>query len=160
MNPEENPEEQIWMISNRQPWPYALTEGLITSKTRSAAVHLPPVCSTVLLHASKTLWRGWRNLWWVLGVDVRALPRGGVVAVANLAVKGPTGIAMPPDDRKYFDVEADTVGGRWSCAGPMTMVFSNIRPVAFIPCRGAQVPTRKIPDGVLDALREQGVELP
>lgn len=147
---------ETWMISNRQPWPEALVRGLITSKTRSAAVHLPPVGSRVYLHASKALWKFWRGLGWVeyYKIDVPNLPRGGIVAVATLARVGPTSTTMPAADHRFFDVYE--VGGGWCCAGEVTMVFKDVKPLTFIPCRGAQVPTRKLPEELLNALKEEG----
>lgn len=145
---------ETWMISNRQPWVYALVNGLITSKTRSVHVSLPPVGSTVLLHASKALWQGWQRLSWTATLDVKAMDRGGIVAVAKLVNKGLSPMVMPAVDYPYFVLD----GISWlSCAAPVTMVFDEIRPLQFIPCRGAQVPTRRIPIDALAALRAQGV---
>ncbi len=134
---------EIWTISNRQPWVEALAAGIITSKTRSASVNLPPVGATVYLHASKALWRYWRDLWWLdeFRIDMETLPRGGVVAVARVAAKGLTETVMPPSDREYFDL--GWVGG--NCADVQTIVFEDIKRIKFIPCRGSLVPTRKLP---------------
>lgn len=154
---------EVWMISNRQPWVEALLCGLISCKTRSAGVHLPPCRALVYLHASKALWRGWRNLWWVEahGIDVPELPRGGVVGVATLIAKGPTEVMMSVEDAEYFSFEPwddcdrrrlfyglsmSSIVAAWGCcAGEQTMRFENVRRTPFIACRGAQVPTRKLP---------------
>jgi len=131
----------VWMISNRQPWPEALLRGLISCKTRSVAVHLPPCGATVYLHASKALWRGWRDLWWVEkhGIDVPNLPRGGIVGVATLSENGLTRSIMQEKDAAYFYCG-------WNfCGAEQTMYFTDVRRTPFIPCRGAQVPTRKLP---------------
>lgn len=147
---------ETWMISNRQPWVYALVNGLITSKTRSRNVSLPPVGATVLLHASKALWVGWRRLFWTALLDVKGMNRGGIVAVAKLVDKGLTPEVMPAADYLYFELD----GLSWrSCAGPATMVFADLRPLEFIPCRGFQVPTRKIPADALPLLRAQGIDV-
>jgi len=137
---------ETWMISNRQPWPWALINGLISTKTRSPAVHLPPVGATVYLHASKALWRGWRNLWWIqeLRLNVTGLRRGGVVGVATVKAVGPTMAVMPARDLEYFQVELGD-GKTWSCADQQSIVFQDIRALTFFPCRGAQVPTRRLP---------------
>jgi len=144
----------VWMMSNRQPWTYLLVSGLITCKTRSLGVSLPPVGATVYLHASKALWQYWRLLAWVheYGLDVKALPRGGVVAVATVAATGLTKDIMPECEQRFFDVMADEDGRYryapwepWNCADTRTIQFRNVEPLPFIACRGALVPTRKLP---------------
>ena len=137
---------EIWMMSNRQPWPEALLRGLITCKTRSLAVNLPPVGATVYLHASKALWVGWQNLRWVntFGIDMAALDRGGVVGVATVAAAGLTDDIMPQREMVFFDVYEGR-GSYWNCADGASIQFKDIQRLPFIPCRGAQVPTRKLP---------------
>lgn len=148
---------EIWMMSNRQPWVEALLRGWITSKTRSPFVHLPPVGATVYLHASKTPWGYWKELAWVrrAEIDVRQLPRGGVAGCARVIAIGPTSTTMPENDREYFRVGDDW--GSWSCADYMTIVFEDIVRLPFLPCRGALVPTRKLPPE-LTRLVEQEAE--
>jgi hypothetical protein len=134
-----------WMMSNRQPWPWALVNGLIRTKTRSVYVSLPPIGATVYLHASKALWFAWRDLSWVqdFRLDVPRLDRGGIVGVATVSITGPTWDVMPGRDMLYFEMNN---GMRtWSCADERSIVFKNIRAVEFFPCPGAQVPTRRLP---------------
>lgn len=138
--------DEVWMMSNRQPWPYALVEGLIRTKTRSAMVALPPVGATVYLHASKALWVLWRELLWVqeLALDATRLPRGGIVGVGRVAEVGFTREVMPMEDLWYFKGRSPK-RGYWSCADWKSIVFEDVRRLPFIPCRGAQTPTRKLP---------------
>ncbi len=137
--------DEIWMISNRQPWVEALLRGIITSKTRSLAVTLPPVGAQVYLHASKALWRDWRDLWWLdkFGIDMAAIQRGGVCGVAIVAAKGLTTDVMPRKDQPYFEMRGQFQP--WSCTDRQTIVFKDIYRLPFIPCRGSLVPTRKLP---------------
>jgi hypothetical protein len=147
---------EMWMISNRQPWVYALTHGLIRSKTRSDAVWLPPEGATVFLHASKAMWQPWRWLWWACNLKPRELQRGGICAVATLERVGPTDEIMPEQDKRYFRIPAGVEPGYYSVANSQTMLFANIHNIDFIPCRGAQVPTRKLPREVTEWLNQRG----
>jgi len=142
---------ETWMISNRQPWPEALLQGWITCKTRSEAVYLPPVGAIVFLHASKALWQGWKNLPWTKNVTVQGLDRGGVVGVAKLKATGHTNLLMPTKEMDFFMV-TEPDGYVWCCADFATMVFEDVKRLPFIPCRGAQVPTRKLPKELEDWL--------
>lgn len=145
-----------WMMSNQQPWVEALLRGFITTKTRSPRVHLPPVGARVFLHASTTLWPGRCSLSWVhrYSIDVPKLPRGVVVGVADVIAVGPSKTVMPEDERWYFA----TCDGRSSCAGPVSIRFSNVRKLPPIECRGTQQPTRKLPIQLQNWLDAFGVE--
>lgn len=149
-----------WMMSNRQPWVEALLRGIIRSKTRSLKVTLPPVGSGVFLHASQAMWKYWYGLQGVFDgfaatdppiyppADILALPRGGVVGFAIVEAVGPTMETMPAEDRHCFIVNDYILGEghiQWDCADSQTIVFRNVVRLPFIPCRGAQVPTRKLP---------------
>jgi len=145
----------IWMISNRQPWVEALVRGYITSKTRSAAVYLPKSGDTVFLHASKALWACYKDLPWTKDIDVKNLPRGGVVAVAK--VKGVVDRDfMPKSDRPYFMVR-ESDGYEWNCADHRVVIFEDIKPIEFLPCRGAQVPVKKLPQELMDYAAKKGM---
>jgi len=149
---------EIWMISNRQPWPEVLALGLITSKTRSFAVNLPPVGATVFLHASIVLWRDWKSLWWVKkhGIDMASIQRGGIVAVATVKANGRTSEVMPREDKKFF--ECEDFSGTWDCADEQTIVFENVQPIPFIRCKGSLVPTRKLPAELAAWLRKNPLD--
>jgi hypothetical protein len=118
-------------------------EGLISCKTRSGAVTLPPVGSLVFLHASKALWSGWKDLWWTADIDVRCLPRGGVVGVARvLEVGAPARTVVPEADQRYFRIYDGT------CMDWQAIRFGAVERIPFIPCRGSLAPTRKLPPEV------------
>lgn len=138
---------ETWMISNRQPWVEAIVQGWITGKTRSIYVNLPPVGAIVYLHASKSLWSGWHGLWWVdkYHVDVPNLPRGGIVAVATVADIGWSEDLLRGQEKFW---QAD-----WgSCMDVRAILFEDVKPVGFIPCRGSLVPTRKLPPELVSIL--------
>jgi len=154
-------DQEVWFMSNRQPWVFALTDCGLTSKTRSPFVTLSPRGSIVFLHASKALWRGWENLVWV---DVyihehemtpkdfeKSLVRGAVLAVARVRAVGFTDDVMPESDFGFFDLV--DIEAPWClawCGGEQTVVFEDIHVLRTpIFCRGAQVPTRKVPPEVL-----------
>jgi len=149
--------QESWMLSNRQPWVEGLLRGYFHCKTRSLNVNLPPEGATVFLHASKALWRGWKELPWIAeyGIDPRRLDRGGVCGVAQLIRVGPTPDIMPRADRRFFQVVPPKHPEfTWNCADDMAMYFDGIKRIPFIPCRGAMVPTRKLPTELLAWIQE------
>jgi len=137
----------LWLMSNSQPWSEALLRGYIRTKTRSWHVHLPKPGDWVLLHSPKKAWPDWFMLPWMidkkLNIDITKLPKGGIVGIAKTEIVGPTNQIMPEEDKKYFQYghgpEMST-----SCAKPQSICFTDIKRLPFFPCKGSQVPTKKI----------------
>jgi hypothetical protein len=136
----------LWLISNRQPWVEALMRGWISCKTRSIFVNLPPVNSIVFLHASKALWSGWQDLYWTEGLDVKNLPRGGVIGVTRVVAVGLTRDILTRVEGLWWQLRA----GR-NCADEQTIRVAKPVAIPFFPCRGSLVPTRKLPIGLWEA---------
>ena len=146
----------IYMMSNRQPWVFALTEGLISCKTRNAGISLPKAGSTVFLHASKAMWSGWKNLCWVQhgNISSKDMVRGAVVGLATVLQVGKTKDIMPFQERLYFDVigRHSTI---WNCAAEQTIRFGKITLIDPIYCNGALRPVRKLPHELQDFVDSQ-----
>ena len=144
---------EIWIMSNRQPWVEALARGLIRTKTRSYAVWLPPIGAIVFLHASKALWQEWKGLEWAKNMDVPNLPRGGIYAVATVE-KICDSHDMPERDWPYFYYYDSFYEEEECCAGDRAIVFRNVKRIPFIPCRGVQSPSRKLPPELEEEIKK------
>lgn len=131
--------QEIWQTTNQQPWVYALTEGLITCKTRTSAPCVP-VGVMVFLHASKArLWPGWKNLPWAAKLSADTFERGKIVATAIVQEVGLTEDILRRDEYKFWDVKERE--WQWNCAGVYAVRFRDILPLSKpVECRGFQAP--------------------
>lgn len=126
---------EIWQTSNKQPWVEALLTGVTVFKTRSLGIYVPPEGTIVLLHASTSLYPGWKNYKWTDNMDVQNLKRGGIVGIAILG--------------KHVMASPRTMGKSWRAfktrdgqgrPNYLAIEFQHIRRTPFIQCKGKQVP--------------------
>ena len=149
-------EGDIWVMSNRQPWVHGICNGILSCKTRKASVVLPPVGATVFLHCSKLMWRGWQNLKWVkeAGLKQKDMAMGGVVGFATVADRGPSVLVVPSGERRFFVVDGPN-RNEWDCCGPNAIRLKNVVRTYFVPCPGAQTPTRRLPPAIAEFVEAQ-----
>jgi hypothetical protein len=120
-------------LSLTQPWAYLVAGGFKTMETRSWGTIYR---GTIAIHATKgfpTSARRFALAVLVQSATVAALPRGCVVATADLVDVRPTtddviraALDATPQEKLYGDFSA----GRYA------WLFANVRPVANIPARG------------------------
>ena len=150
---------EIWMMSNRQPWTEGLIRGTVKVKSRSLNVSLTTVGSIVFLHASQALWVDWKYLPWVKNMDVKNLPRGGVYGMGYCVM---TGLVWEDEihkimfDELYYEpFELYDEGEYWtSCLDEQVIIFDRIQKIPFIPCKGSQTPTKKLPKELKEAIEQ------
>ena len=139
------PKFEVWSMSNRQPWVEAVVRGYIHAKTRSDI--FIPKGAIVFLHASKSLWSGWRELEWTSRLDMKTIPRGVVYAVARAKDIGDTGRVMPEGDREYFRMSSGQYVANW-----MSILFEDVIELPPVACNGTEQPTRKLKDPLKEAI--------
>lgn len=138
---------EIWQTTNQEPWVEALLSGKIGVKTRTSRP-VVPLDAFVLLHASKAMWRGWKDLLWTGDFDKSVLYPGCIVGVAKVADKGITSRIITKDQRKWWDLK----GGR-NCAAEFAVRFKNIHRLKTpVPTKGFQSPFCRAKDETVEAL--------
>jgi len=128
---------EVFQTTNQEPWVEAVLSGRVTAKTRTSKPNIRPG-DVVLLHASKSMWPGWRNIKWAsgAGVDPKRLHLGCVVGVATVKAVAPSREMLSAREARAWDLD----NGR-NCAAEWAVRFEDIvRLENPVPARGFQAP--------------------
>ena len=125
----------IWQTTNQEPWVESVLSGRTKVKTRRSKP-VVPVGAIVFLHASKSMWPGWREIIWTNEIDKEDLHLGFIVGIAVVSAVGRSRDIFLQNEWKAFDMK---YGG--NCAAEWCVRFNHVSRLDIpVPTRGFQSP--------------------